>query len=330
MTSSIKKWLITTPDYPPRLGGLSTYTLCVERALTRLGINFETSVWNSPKEIREINADGFEKVINIHFMAGHFGKWDRSKNINIIHGSEILFFSPNPIKRIVKKLLKNNIIEYFSNSMQNVFISEFTQNKLESFGLKSSITRDMVFHNCIDIEGHEYIRTSIDDEIRFVSIVRDVPHKNIDGVVEILELISRNIDKKVTLFTNCTRVKSNLINIVSQDSLSDTKRDEFYRESHFNVLLSKDHSHKGFYEGFGLTCLEAGKYGVPSIVADTGGLPENVHHMKNGIVASTNLVEDFNKFLQEYELRREWTYRHTIDSHCLETFSKLFVNLEKL
>lgn len=329
MTKQSDKWLITTPDYPPQLGGLSTYTLCVEAALKLCGIDYDVAVWKTPQEARMIDGSQYNRVLNINYVGGFLGKWSSEKNINFVHGSEILFYSPNPIKRFVKRMMKNRILDYFNLSYKNVFISSFTMEKLESFGLNIKYNRDQVFHNCIDISGHEFIDNDIVDEIKFVSIVRDVPHKNLDGVVRLLEDLSDNIGKKIVLYTNSERLNSSKITVHAKENLSNEERDQYYKESHFNVLLSKDHSEKGFYEGFGLTCLEAGKYGVPSIVASSGGLPENVHHMDNGVVVSSNFFKDFKEFISEYRNKRQYTYEHTINSHSIEAFAKLFVSLEK-
>jgi glycosyltransferase involved in cell wall biosynthesis len=328
MTELSKKWLITTPDYPPQLGGLSTYTLCVEEALKICKIPYDVKVWRSPQEARAIDDKGYKKVLNINYVGGYLGQWQSTKNINFIHGSEILFYSPNIFKRILKRLMKDSILDYFRTSQRNIFISRFTMEKLESLGLNINYSRDQVFHNCIDTTGHKFIKNDIESEIKFVCIVRDVPHKNLDGVVDLLEELSQKLDKKIVLYTNSERLNSSKIEIVAKDKLSDEQRDEYYRGAHFNLLLSKDHSHRGFYEGFGLTCLEAGMYGVPSIVAATGGLPENVHHMDNGLVVGDNFIEDFKTFISEYSRKREFTYEHTIESHSIEAFARLFKTLE--
>ena len=330
-----KKWLITTPDYPPRLGGLSTYTLALEKALEVNQQEFDVVVWNDPREMSKVDASSYERVLNIHYMGGFFGRWNTQKNTNFIHGSEILFYSPNIIKKIIKKILRPKMISYFQNSHENIFISEFTMNKLNSFGLNVDYSRDSVFHNCIDTNGAELIDNNIISEILFVCIVRDVPHKNLDGVVKLLEdIAAHNPTLKIKLLTNSSRITSNRITIEAKSELSDSQREEFYRRAHFNILLSKDDSDKGFYEGFGLTCLEAGKYGVPSIVSNTGGLPENVHHLYNGVVFNPKFTDefhdDFKKALGNYSKMRDNTFKHTLSSHSIDMFSKLFRNRKNL
>lgn len=92
------------------------------------------------------------------------------------------------------------------------------------------------------------------------------------------------------------------MNIITHNNLDEGSRDTIYEKSDFKLLLSLDHSECGFYEGFGLAVVEASKFGTPSVVLNTGGLPENVHHKKTGWVLesiSKEEVEDFYKYIIE-------------------------------
>jgi glycosyltransferase involved in cell wall biosynthesis len=111
--------------------------------------------------------------------------------------------------------------------------------------------------------------------------------------------------------------------------MSDEQREEVYKTSHFNLLLSLDHSHLGYIEGFGLSCLEAGKYGTPSIVLNTGGLPDNIHPAVNGVILESTTSKEIQKlipFLNEknYNQLRESTFGHTITAHGLDQYLRLF------
>lgn len=324
--------LITTPDYPPLLGGLSTFTLNLERALESINRNFDTFVWNDPKKLINFSfKKKYDYIINVHFLPSVFVKKSEAKHINFYHGSEILFFSPHPFKRIIKRALKKKTIKKINDSYLNIFISNFTKNKLEEFGFKTRYDRDIILHNCIDTNSNEKIINPIKDEIRLTAIARDVPHKNLDGHVQFSKELALVSGKKVKLsITSDNRWCSNVLEIHSLKNASDNERDTNFKQAHFNLLLSLDHSHRGFYEGFGLTVLEAGKWGVPSVVSGTGGLAESVHHQKTGWV-----LEKFNDRAEirnwwkslndkEYQSIREYCYTHTINNHSLENYSKFF------
>ncbi len=322
------KVLVTTPDYLPRKGGLTTYTIDLVEALREANYDVDIYHWKKISDLKLIKHQRYEKIININYTAGYLGDWDRSKNINIIHGSEILFHSNNLLKKIYKKIFKRRIITFFEKSQRNIFISEFTRNKLVDAGFKIDYFRDIIFHNCINTNNGEFVNNDIGDLLKVCCVVRDTPHKNIHGAISLLEELSEYLNLKVQLSLNSERYSSSIITIKKNHDLSDVSREELYRESHFNILLSLDHSSSGYYEGFGLTCLEAGKYGVPSIVSRFGGLPENVHDGLNGIVFDDRQgVDDFCERIKiligDYSNTRKNTYEHTINSHGRHNLKKL-------
>ena len=104
---------------------------------------------------------------------------------------------------------------------------------------------------------------------------------------------------------------------------SDSERDQLFKKSHYNLLFSLDHSKKGFFEGFGLSCLEAAKFGVPSIVLNSGGLSENVHHKFNGLVL--NSLEEAPKIMFDTNFYRQCaqnSYDHVYGNHHLGFYKK--------
>ncbi len=317
------KVLITTSDYLPKFGGLTTYALNLESVLREIYSDVELFHWKSIKELKAYEEnEKYDLIFNVHMMASYFGNWDKKKNINFIHGSEVLFYSPNFLKRLYKRIFQRNILQSLESSRANIFISEFTMKKTQSFGLDLDYSRDYVVHNCIDTVQSEYCFKSIRDEISFTFFSRNVPHKNPSGVGDLLKNLSKKYhDKEIVLHTNVKGIVSDVFITKYYDKLSNEKREELYKISHFNLLLSLDHSHRGFFEGFGLTCLEAGKYGVPSIVNSTGGLPENVHHKRNGYVLEGNDLFDFN-LCENYKELCEFTHAHTLASHDLSYFKR--------
>lgn len=324
---SQKRILITTPDFPPKLGGLSTYTVDLEKILKKINPNIDILVWTKYSEIKIEDHEMYDYIFNVNFLAGYIGNWPKSKNINIFHGSEILFYSKNIFKRIYKKIFRYKIIQYFEASKKNIFISDFTLQKLKGLGFKVNYSRDFIMHNCIDIDGSKQFKKSIElqGRIKFCCIARDVPHKNLAGVVALLELLaSKYSSYQFELTLNSHSYTSSQIHINCTGNISNERREEIYKQSHFNVLLSLDHSECGYFEGFGLTCLEAAKYATPSIVSKYGGLPENVHHGLNGIVFDENKVLDFfeafSDAIENYPQLQERCHEHLLSSHTLEAY----------
>lgn len=319
--------LITTPDFPPKLGGLSTYTVDLERILKKLCSAVDILVWSKYSDIKIDNHEDYTYIFNVNYLAGYIGNWPRSKNVNIIHGSEIMFYSNNIFKRIYKKLFKYKILKYYTQSNKNIFISNFTLRKLNELGLVIDYSRDFIMHNCINTDGHHFVQKNIEvsGKIRFCCIARDVPHKNLAGVVALTEMLaSKYSNYKFELVLNSHSYTSAIVDIHCTGNISDEKREEIYKCSHFNVLLSLDHSSIGYFEGFGLTCLEAAKYATPSIVSKYGGLPENVHHAFNGLVFDEGnvleFIEAFSWAIDKYDDLQKSCYNHLLESHTLEVY----------
>jgi glycosyltransferase involved in cell wall biosynthesis len=285
--------LITTSDYYPQIGGLTSFTSNIVQALKNINCEYELFHWKKYSEIESFDQKNLEKyhlIINIHPMFSWLSKTGHEKMINFIHGSEILMTSPNVIKRIVKNINKKKYFKRLESSRFNFFISEFTKNKIVSKGYNQDFSRDIVFHNCINTSNARKKNDVLDDVVKLVCIARDVPHKNIEGAVRLAEILANISSKKVQLtLSPGVRIASNIVKVENLKDFSDEERSKTYAESDFNLLLSKDHSELGFFEGFGLTTMEAAIFGTPSIVLKTGGLPEAIHHEINGIVIDTVL-----------------------------------------
>lgn len=324
------KILLTTPDYPPKLGGLSTFTKSIERTLNQLGLSFDVLVWDQVKELKEpsLLPHSYEWGIHIHFFGSHYLQGKCRQHINFIHGSEILFTSPHLLKRIFKKLTKGFFLRRLQGSYLNFFISEFSLELIQSKGFSVNYGRDIVFHNCIKIEGAKFKAKSLNDsELKLICVARDVPHKNIKAAVDCAVALAEVTSKKVTLFLTKEVKRHHLIDVVNISNISDGERNTLLRECHFNLLLSLDHRKRGFVEGFGLTVLEAGIQGTPSIVSPFGGLTEAVHDRNTGWVCSpikSSFVNLFKKISeQEYSKVSKNCYEHTISSHDETHYQRL-------
>lgn len=330
--------LVTTSDYYPQIGGLTTFAGNIVKILEDMKLDYELYHWKNINEIQSYNWGNLEKyniVINIHPMFCWLSPCGQNKMINFIHGSEILMTSPNLFKRIFKVLMRSKYFKNMQNSRLNIFISKATQNKIKAAGFQLDVSRDIVFHNCIDLKNSNKILKHIKGEIVFSCIVRNVPHKNLAGAIQLCEELQRITERKIKIIVPCaSNVRSDVIDVLPLKNESDETRDNAYKEAHFNLLLSKDNSDKGFFEGFGLTVLEAGKYGTPSIVMNTGGLPEAVHHESTGFVINGNDADDakiLNDLINNFDYLEMQTrvYDHVMNSHGLNNYKDLFNKILK-
>jgi glycosyltransferase involved in cell wall biosynthesis len=327
-----KKILVTTPDYPPMLGGLSTFSKNLVNLLEESGYEVKVFCWSSLAKASKgfsLNKD-YDFFFHVHYLGGFLGGFPASKSINFCHGSELFFTSPNFIKRIIKKLTIYKTFKYFRKSKQNVFISKFTQEILQNNGFKINYSRDLIFHNCIPLPEQAPLVKSLGsgEGIKLCSIARDVPHKNLSGVFKLAGELAKISKVPIELSMTSKRFKST-DQVIYKDisGLSDESIGEVYLSSHYNILLSKDDSAKGFIEGFGLTTLEAAKYCTPSLVSNSGGLKENIHHEFNGYrfeeISESSVEEFFKRSLTHYSSWSKNSYEHLVISHSMKVFQKL-------
>lgn len=327
--------LLTTSDYLPLIGGLTTFTVNIENVLKDLNLEYELFHWKNYNDIKNYTQEDlkrFSLIINIHPQFSWISKTNQSNMINFIHGSEILMTSPNIIKKLYKRINRKHYFKRLQASRLNLFISEATLSKANEQGFKTNYARDLIFHNCINLTDAQYVKKEIKNVLSFCCIVRNVPHKNLAGSLKFCELVAEMTGKYIELIVpKNSHLTSNKIKIVELTGISNEERDDAYRNSHYNLLLSLDHSKKGYFEGFGLTVLEAARFGTPSIVMNTGGLSEAVHNGDTGWVIEDVSASSVQKiFNRENESRyKQLTidcYGHTLISHSLKEYEKL-INL---
>lgn len=329
--------LLTTPDYLPRVGGLTSHTLNVEKVLKELGIEYELFHWKSYREILSYPKNklaGFDYILNIHSGFHMYMPISHPKVINFVNGAEILFYSPNLLKRMFKQLTKKKALRRFEEAFYNIFISEYTFNTLIKKGLKEDFSRDIIFHMAVDTKNEKYCEKKWSDlTLKFITVARDVPHKNFKGAIRFCEKIQELSGRPVEFITvTDKKFTSDHIDITSHLNPDNKKRDELLAEAHFNILFSLDHSRKGFFEGFGQIVQEAGCFATPSVVLASGGLPESVHDGETGWVLADledKRVNAWYELMNEdhYRTVSDKCYRHTLDSHGLDNWRRLFEKL---
>lgn len=333
----MQKLLLTTPDYLPKLGGLSSHTRNVEKVLKELGIEYELFHWKNYQDIVTFPKEKIQQydyIFNIHSGFHMYMPKSGAKVINFVNGAEILFYSPNPLKHLLKKILQKRKIRRVEEATYNIFISDFTFQTLIKKGLNPNYSRDIIQHMAIDISSHHFVSKNWEEgRLKFICVARDVPHKNFAGAIKFCETV-KDISGREVEFITVTNSKfhSDKIKISSYVNPDNSTRDELMAQAHIHILFSLDHSHKGFFEGFGQVVQEAGMFGTPSIVLHTGGLPESVHHNYTGWVLPDLNDESIKKWWQtmsdeQYQKVAIDCYQHTLESHGLDNWNKLFKNL---
>lgn len=329
----MRKILLTTPDYIPKMGGLTSHTLNVEKVLRELNLPYEVFHWRNYSEVVNFSKEKlkeFDYVLNIHSGFHRYMPKVDVRVINFVNGSEVLSYSPNVFKRLAKSLLQKRNLRKIQTAQYNIFISNFTFEKTKSLGFRENFSRDLIFHMAIDVAGHSLQKKNWKDPLKFICVARDVPHKNFSGAILFCETVSEVLRRPVELVTVTNKkFESQKIKITSYLNPDNTLRDRLLAEAHLNLLFSLDHSKTGNFEGFGQIVQEAGCLGTPSVVLATGGLPESVHHDKTGwVLPSLNpeVIKDWCAEMSDvaYEKVSEQCYLHTLQSHGLDQWARLF------
>ena len=306
------KVLLLTPDHPSKnIGGLSTYTADIEKVFAALEVDYDLFVWNDLRDVKKVNLNKYDLFFNIQFFPMIYLKG--RKVINVLHGSELFPYSPNLVKKTFKKIFFHRWIKALEQSHFNIFISESTLNIFKNVGGKVDYSRDLVFYNCLDLNKSTFIEKSWNEKLILCCFARDVPHKNLSGVVEVFKKIKSLHPKGAELYITSDRFNG-IDGTRDISGVSDEAREEILKKSHLNLLLSLDHSSRGQIEGFGLTVLEAGKYGVPTISSWYGGLSESVRHKVTGWNLDLEDELDIKKCYEYFQKNYTDIRKHTFDS----------------
>ena len=141
-------------------------------------------------------------------------------------------------------------------------------------------------------------------------------------------------NEKVENWLKSIAYKNDLIdNFKILVDLSDQLRNKYYKASDIFVMPSRDMINKGSIEGFGKVFIEAAYFRLPSIGANTGGIPEVIVDGKSGFVIDKHeeLAEKILLLYKDKQLRlmlSEFAHKNVLENYTqekvYETYLKIF------
>jgi L-malate glycosyltransferase len=199
------------------------------------------------------------------------------------------------------------------------FIDDRVYKKIDALALKS------------DFEINE-------DEKVIIHVSNFRPVKRVKDVVKSFAKIASAMPSKLLLVGDgpemtivCKLVREfgledQVIFLGKQESL-----EELYSISDLMLLLSEK-------ESFGLVALEAMACGVPCVGTNVGGLPEVIHHDRNGFICEVGDIEDISNkaltILNDKDLHQQFSIQSIETAktkfkadHIVEQYEQIYFNL---
>ena len=320
---------IITQNFPPRIGGIQNVMYSLAKNFSNLGFNvhvmpdhfyfepqnFKITNFYFPKILRP-----FTKRIYLSFLKStdelvFCDTWKSVKSIpqkykNIVvfaHGQEFLNKERNYF-RIAKSLSKAKFLISSSN-----YTLDLIKRSWDISNLKSTVIYP-TYH--IKKFNHKKPRSQDKKIINFISICRVERRK---GLLESLRSLRVILDKGYQFSWDIIGDGPELKNLKNETAkLKLTQHVQFHGKIKDNVIkddylknsdvfLMPSFQDKYSVEGFGLSYIEAAKFGIPSIAGNSGGAPEATINKKTGWCVNThnkeNLVYTLTESITNTKLR---------------------------
>ncbi len=241
----------------------------------------------------------------------------------------ILHTYPNVANSYLKRGLKSLFFKYLISSNTTVItVSEFSKNKiLRAWGMINKSSNVKVVYSTM---GEIVIEKSPHalNELNILTVGHLVGYKNPDAWINIAILLRQKMpltDFKFTwvgdgeLLETCRNKIKNFgadsyIKFVGHDS----EIAKYYDQCDIYVQPS-------LIESLSLSVLDAMRYGIPCVVANTGGLPELVRDRANGYVVDPN---NLNLMAKKISLLKNKALREQMGARAKKYYQKKFTSLK--
>ena len=224
----------------------------------------------------------------------------------ILHGSEILKLERGSVFNFLCK-------RFFKRASFVGTTSHYILSRLKSSCLGEELENTAVFTcappaKLVREVREKELHTHRDGSVRILTLARIHPRKGHIETARALGNLPPEIRKKVTWViagTGCQNYLAEVLKVCHElvvkfhlvGEVTDEELGWIYSESDIYVMSSR--SLPKSIEGFGITYLEAGLYGVPVVGYRTGGVQEAVLDGKTGILVEEGNVEALSQALQE-------------------------------
>lgn len=334
---SLNRITIFTSEFPPQPGGIGNHAYNLAKYLNKSG--YEVKVLCDRRSIKGEEEELFDAALSfpviriprkkiliysylhriiqgfklagatdIIIASGKFPLWlggflslfYRTKNIAVIHGSELL-----QSHTALRKLTKFSLSKFD----KIIAVSDYTRSLLKSLQLNSV----EVIHNGFEINCNVEEREKPEAPV-LVTVGNVTRRKGQQNVIRTLPVLLKKYPDLQYRIIGIPTERDNLLELAKK--LNVEKSVKFYGavdekekcrlllSSHIFIMLSESTS-TGDVEGFGIAILEANSLGLPAIGAKECGIEEAIKDSFSGILVNAKdpkeILDSVDRIMEHYE-----------------------------
>lgn len=336
------KVLFITRKYPPKTGGMEN--LCFHIAQNLPNDEFDITVvslgksqihllWFFPYTLFYVlfHARQYDYLLigdGLMCMCGTICRWfaHRVKRIVILHGLDITY--KNPVYQFYLRMFLKNSCDLFICNSKN------TKKIVEQWGIKEDI---VVITPGINVDAFSGGDAGNSEEFRkkyniprgnmiLLTVGRLIRRK---GVVWFVENVMPRLRNVTYLVVGEGSEKDRILEAVQNYNLNGKVKllgrisDNDWKECYQNadIFVMPNIHVENDVEGFGIVAAEASLSGLIVVASNIDGIPDAIHHGKNGILVDSEDKEAYCRVLQQIqkdlEAQKELTksYSHYTKAH---------------
>ena len=289
----------------------------------RKGIDIKKFI-NFKKNINSIFCDSWKSAENL--IKNKIVKTE--KIFCLAHGNDILIKNNLIKKKRIRKTL--------SESSCIIANSYFTKNKIINLGIKSNKIK--VIYPGVDMlnfsseENINYFKKYKNFKPILLTIARLEKRKNHKKIIYAVHDLVKEFQNLLYLIAGDGREMKKISKLIDKLNLKKNvkilgkvnERDKtfLFKISDLHVMPTILDKRSLSIEGFGISYIEAGLYGIPSISSGLGGTKESVINGKTGIICNPNNVSSIKDSIKKVLINKKMYKKMSVNS---KNFSKKFL-----